>query len=359
MQESDLTPMLRVHGGKRGSHGGGVIDFSSNVCDLGPPASVLEAIRNASGDDLSSYPDPGYPVLRAAISGYSGRPPEEILPVNGSVEAFYLACQALRPRRTFIISPSFCEYGLAAQSVGAVVEEHVLREEDGFALDPVAAGRLARGADLVFLCNPASPTGRLHPLAAVLEFAAHVKPPSVLLVDEAFIDFCALPGEVSAARRVGESMWVSRSLTKFFALAGLRVGYLLCPRDAVERLESISPPWRVNSLAESAAVTALSDTGYIERIPAVLARERESFARRLEETGLLKVYPAVANFLLARIKRPGLTSGELAGRLLDRGFLVRDASSFSGLDERYIRLAVRSEADNAALANALEEVGRQ
>jgi threonine-phosphate decarboxylase len=115
----------------------------------------------------------------------------------------------------------------------------------------------------------------------------------------------------------------------------------------------------VNALALSAAVAALSDADYIDRTPVVLARERESFARRLEETGLLKVYPAAANFLLARIVRPGLTSGELARRLLERGFLVRDASSFSGLDERYVRLAVRSEADNAALSEALEEVGRR
>lgn len=346
--------MKRDHGGKRMAHPERVIDFSSNVCHLGPPRAALDAVRGAAAEVLSSYPDPDYPVLRAALSDYTGRPPGEILPANGSVELFYMLCNLLRPRRGLVVSPSFCEYSLAARSSGSEVEEHFLLEEEGFALDPGRLTPRLREADLVFLCNPNSPTGISHPLEGILAIERELKMGAVLLVDEAFIEFCDLPREGTAAPWVGDRLWVSRSLTKYFGLAGLRAGYLLAPRGAVEKLEDAAPPWRVNSLAEAAAVAALGDADYMTRTSALVAEARNTFTDMLERLGFLRVYPSEANFLLARIERPGLTSCDLAARLLERGFLIRDASTFSGLDDRYIRLAVRASEENLALVKALE-----
>ncbi len=348
--------MNRNHGGKRLAHPGGIVDFSSNVCHLGPPRAALEAVRAATAETVASYPDPDYPVLRAALSSYAGRPVEEIFPANGSAELFYLACNLLRPRRTLIISPSFCEYALAARSSRSAVEEHLLLEGDGYALEPGRLASQAREADLVFLCNPNSPTGVSHPIESVLAIARELKMGAVLLVDEAFIEFCDSPLERTASRRPVDKIWVSRSLTKYFGLAGLRAGYLLAPRAAVRDLEDSAPPWRINSLAEAAVVAALGDSEYVTRTTALVAEARVTFIDMLERLGFLKVYPSEANFLLVRIQRPGLTSSELSRKLLRQGFLVRDASTFSGLDERYLRLAVRSTEDNLALVRALEEL---
>lgn len=345
--------MKREHGGKRESHPREVIDFSSNVNCFGPPEGVRRLFTSDLSGEITDYPDPDYPRLKGALSGYTGRKPDEIFLSNGSVEIFYLLCFALRPGKALVISPSFCEYVFAARSAGAEVVEHFLKPDNGFILNFGKAAVPAREADLVFLGNPNSPTGNLLTPDDVMRLASGMKPGAVLLVDEAFMDFCGGSGGFSFSGKVDERVWVARSLTKFFSLAGLRIGYLLAPPRAVAALEGGAPPWRVNRLAEMAAIAALSDRSFIDEARERTARERERFAGMLEGVSYLRPFPAAANFILVEIDHEELDAPMLKELLLSRGFLVRDASSFSGLDRRFMRLAVRGGEDNAALVREL------
>jgi len=348
--------MKRVHGSRTSAHPEGVVDFSSNVNSFGPPESVVELLRAAPEEAISSYPDPGYPAVREALAFYTGRRPDEIMLANGSVEILYWLCYARRPERALVLSPGFCEYELAARAAGAVVEENFLEVEAGFALDIERAKEQASAADIVFVSNPNSPTGRLFTRVEILELTGALGPGALMLVDEAFMDFCSGQHELSCLSDISENLWVSRSLTKFFSLAGLRAGYMVAPGADILRMEERTPPWSLNRFAEKAILAALEDSEYITGMPGRIAAERERFAALLEETGLVKVYPSCANFLLVGLSRGGPDAPELASRLLKHGFLVRDASSFSGLSEKFIRLAVRSRAENEVLVGVLVDV---
>ena len=345
--------MSAEHGGRRADHPAGVIDFSSNVNCFGPPEGVLKALREITADDISSYPDPGYPRLKGALAAHAGRAPEEIFLANGSVETFYWLASVLRPERMLVVSPCFSEYALAGLGAGARVLEHFLKPEDGFAFAAGKAAEAAVEADLVFLANPGSPSGALVEREALLELAGFLKPGAVMVVDEAFMEFCEEGEGHTLLPHVSERIWVSRSLTKFFSLAGLRIGYLVAPGDAVARLESRTPPWRVNRPAEKAALAALSDGEFIRTVPERIATERERFSSLLEGTGSLRAFPSAANFILLAIERAGCNAPGLKDALLRRGFLIRDASNFSGLSDGFVRLAVRREADNRALAREI------
>jgi len=345
--------LSRAHGSRRSSDPEGAIDFSSNVNCFGPPASVLEALSRDLAGDVSSYPDPDYPALRQALAFYAGRRPDEILPSNGSVDALFWLSYCLRPARALVIAPAFCEYGIAVRAAGAEVEECLMDSASGFALDMDLATEKASRAGIVFVSNPNSPTGRSFSRVEMLELSEALPPGGLLLVDEAFMDFCSGADELSCISDVSEKIWVLRSLTKFFGLAGLRAGYLIAPAADIMRVKGMTPPWSMNRVAERAAVAALDDTEFIAEMPSLIAAERERFAGLLEGTGLVMAFPSCANFLLLEIA-DGLPGGtEIAARLLPLGFLVRDAAGFSGLTDRFIRVAVRTATENEALVEAL------
>lgn len=348
--------MKREHGGMREGYSPGLADFSSNLSPWGPP----EAVRRLLAGDLLPlavpYPDPGYHSLREALGRYAGCPAECVYPANGSEEIFFWLCRLLSPRVAVVIGPTYSEYALAAKAAGAEVRELTCEAGESFKLDLAAAEAMAGDADVVFVCNPNNPTGGLVSREEIREIERMLKPGAVLLVDEAFMDFVEEGEGRTAVPLVSERLWVTRSLTKFFSLAGLRLGYLIAPADTVEALEDSTPLWRVNRIAEAAALAALADEEYIRQVPARTVGERACFTHALEATGSLRVFPAAANFLLAEITVAGMTSNELQRRLLERGFLVRDASGFPGLGERFIRLAVLDRERNYALVRELEEV---
>lgn len=348
--------MRREHGGVRREHPEGLKDFSSNLNPWGPPEAVKRLFAGDVSSEIVPYPDPAYEVLRESIAGHTGRRPEEVFAANGSEEVFFWACRLLGPRRVLVIHPTFCEYAVASRAAGAEVEQLVLGREDGFRLRLGEALSAAARADLVFICNPNNPTGRLFRRDEIEALEDSLKQGAVLLVDEAFMDFVPGKGSYTATPLVGERVWVSGSLTKFYSLAGLRTGYLLASTGAVGELESIAPLWRVNRLAEMAAVTALADREYLLRTPQLLEEERGRFAALLEKTGALKVYPSSANFLLCEMKVSTLVPSELKVMLLKRGFLIRDASDFPGLSGGFIRLAVLGPEDNDALVTEVRRI---
>jgi threonine-phosphate decarboxylase len=198
---------------------------------------------------------------------------------------------------------------------------------------------------LVFLCNPNNPTGDALTRTEVLEIAARVREAdAALMVDEAFADFTP---EASIVADVGQELYVARSLTKFFAIPGLRLGCLVCQRAA--RAQEFQPSWSVNAVAAAAGAVALRDWGFVEASVAAVARLREELFEALEALPGLVPFPGAANFLLVR-GPVGLTE-----TLSRRGVLVRGCEPFPGLGPGYFRVAVRSAAENERLLAAMRE----
>ncbi len=347
------------HPGDRhhGAHGGAAardldvperdfLDFSQNINPLGAPAGALEAARLALHEEAGRYPDLDYPELREALAAYLGVPPGKIAPTNGGAEALFLAARAPRAGgRALILEPTFSEYTAAARAAGfEPVRRVARREEDGFRLDLAALEDL-EGVALVFLCNPNNPTGDALNRAEVLEVADRVlERDAALVVDEAFADFA--PG-TSVAAEVGESLYVARSFTKFFAVPGLRLGCLVCADPG--RIREFQPSWPVNAVAAAAGAAAVRDRAFADASVASSSRRREELFEALETVPGLTPFPGTANFLLVR------GPAGLSERLARRKVLVRGCEPFPGLGPEYFRVAVRGAAENERLVAEIRE----
>jgi histidinol-phosphate aminotransferase len=332
-----------------------VLDLSQSLAPLPPPRAVQEAIAAC---DYRPYPEPSYRRLRAALAARHGLGAEWCLPVNGASEAIFLACRAfLSPGdRALVLTPTFGEYGRAARLCGAQVVALPARAEAAFRWEVEEACRQARALrpQLLFLCCPNNPTGVYLEREEVEALAAALGG-GLLVLDEAFVDF--VEGAWDSAQLVGRGRVLAlRSLTKVFALAGLRLGYALGRPELLERLRAQQPPWSINAFAVAAGIACAAAWEHVGRVRGVVAQARASLAEGLRRLGL-PVLEGAANFLLAEVG----AATAFRRRLLLRGVCVRDCTSF-GLPA-WVRLAVPHPDQVppvlAAFAAALEESRRR
>ncbi|MBI5826384.1 MAG: threonine-phosphate decarboxylase [Deltaproteobacteria bacterium] len=334
-----------------------ILDFSASINPFGAPDGVRAAIEQVLKKGLASpYPDPESSALRSSLAHFHGVLPEEVLPGNGSTEFIYFIPRVYRPKNALIVEPAFSEYRRALEGSGCRVGSLVLREKDGFAFDPGRfADKVKRGFDLVVLANPANPTGALIEKAEVMEAAKICgKQGATLVVDEAFADF-AEAGSIKRECTAMRNVVVLRSMTKFFSMAGLRLGFIVARASTVKRFSSFIPPWSVNTLASAAGGAALEDSGYISKTLRWAAAERSALFKGLSSIGALKPYPGAANFLMAKITSP-LTAAELKARLFSDRIFIRDLSAFRGLGNKHFRVALRKGRENRLLIDALRTV---
>lgn len=332
-----------------------MLDFSANINPLGPAPGVREAVCSSFHRNLH-YPDRGCVELRRALAGFHGIDVGSIVVANGSTELIYLLPRLLPGKRGLIVAPAFSEYTRALEREGWGTDYLILSAADGFtlSLDTLAA-RLAEGCDLLFLCNPANPTGTLLPLPMIEEIHRLCRNSGTFLIlDEAFMDFHE---EESAKRMLCGSGGgiVLRSMTKFYAIPGLRLGYALGAEDVIRRCSEFLEPWSVNTPAQIAGVASLADPGYRERTIRYVTAERDALAAGLASLPGLQPFPSAANYLLVEMDN-GLTAAALRDRLLAGRIIIRDCSNFEGLDGRFFRVAVRTGEENSRLLNALAEV---
>jgi threonine-phosphate decarboxylase len=337
---------------------GELVDFSASINPLGPPPGVRESVA-AVFDRLVHYPDSDCTRLAGLLAERHGVPTDCLCLGNGSTELIYLIPRLAAGSRALLIAPTFSEYGRALHLAGWQCDRHFFSASSRFALDLDALGTdLARGYDLLFLCNPGNPTGRLYSreeVAGVIDLCREQG--TLLVLDEAFMDFCE---EASAKDLVvdGGCGVVLRSMTKFYGFPGLRLGYALAEPSLAARLAALRPPWSVNTLAQEAGLAALADPEYAKRTRAYVARERERLAAGLAALRGVEVYPGAANYLLAELTYC-MTGAELQRALLSRRLLIRDCAGFAGLDGRFFRVAVRTRQENELLLAALGEVLRE
>jgi histidinol-phosphate/aromatic aminotransferase/cobyric acid decarboxylase-like protein len=331
---------LRFHGDTVA--GPGQLDFAVNIIPGGPPGWLGEALRDGLSR-AAAYPDER--PATAAVAARHGRPPEEVVLLNGAAEAFWLLAQVLRPQLAVVVAPSFTEPEAALQAAGRRVQQ-VWRDPDSFRLDPAA---VPAEADLVVTGNPNNPTGTLDPAATLAGLA---RPGRILVVDEAFMEFTVGEAETLAGRRDLPGVAVVRSLTKLWGLAGVRVGYLLAPPDIASLLRAARQPWSVNGLA-CTALAAWANQGADHAAHRVqrLAAIREQLTAALAALPGVRVWPSAANFILLQVADgPAVLAG-----LAARGIAVRPCHSFPGLTSNHLRVAVRDPAENLRLVDALAE----
>jgi len=323
------------HGGNvwQGGNPADWLDFSANLRPEGPPDWV-KRVMEASLALARYYPDRALSRARRGIAEYARVPERCVLPTAGGTAAIGLAC-ALRPGTVFFTPPTFGGYAEAARAYSR-------RAAAYSSADDLAPG------DLRFLCNPNNPTGEALSKDAVLAEAALCRSRSAALaVDEAFIDFCP-EHSVRAEAAVRDGLIVVGSLTKSLCVPGIRLGYLIAREDTVEKAKQYQPGWPLNTLAAAIAAEVPGHAAALERDRRLNAERRGQLAAGLRALGAA-VHASQSNFLLAAFARP---MAEIADTLKKEGILVRTCSSF-GLDDRFLRLAVKTPPENERLLDAL------
>ncbi|MBI3811016.1 MAG: threonine-phosphate decarboxylase [Nitrospirae bacterium] len=355
--------MNQEHGGQifefarqQGCRIGEVTDFSASINPLGMSPMAVRAVQE-NLPLLVHYPDRNCTELRKALAGRHDLNIDQILIGNGSTELIHLLPKALRLERVLIPVPSFSEYEAATVLADCESQFLPLREENHFKVRPAdLIQAIQRGADAVFLCNPNNPTGQLlHPdeLMPVIR-AANERGVRVIL-DEAFIDYAEHASLIRETERY-ENLIVLRSFTKFYAMPGLRIGYLVGNEAATADLEKSKPPWSVNHLAMVAATASLMDESYIEESRRLIETERVYLSEALSEIPGVTVFPSSANYLLLKLSEDLFQMNVVERNLAREKILVRNCGSFRGLGEWYIRVAVKSRADNERLIRLLDGV---
>jgi threonine-phosphate decarboxylase len=348
----------RVHGGniheaikRYGLEGKKVLDFSSNVNPLGPSRTAKRAAKKAL---IDRYPDPDMTELRKAIARYFGIKPGQVMCGNGSSELIHLIARVFRPKKVLIPMPTFTEYAAAVEAAGGVVVPLWLDEQEGFRVDPLEMAFALKGMDMAFLCNPNNPTGRLMTKTEMAEFLANALQYNVrLVVDEAFMDFIESESIVKEAVEASQLICL-RSFAKFFGLPGLRIGYAVSDEATIAALRAGQEPWTVSIPAEHAAIAALNDWRHINKTRRVIEKERDRLLSDLRLLPGVEPFPGSANFIFMKVD--SFDAPLLVQKLGIRGLLVRDCSSFPGLDSGFIRIAVRTRWDNRKLIKALREL---
>lgn len=336
-----------------------LLDFSASIVPGGPSPRVTRAIANALGnpEELRAYPDLDSQALRSTLASYANVSASNIVVGNGMVPLLSATLHAMDVQRCMLPVPAFGEYRRTLLHEGVDVELWPLSEAAGFQpdLEHLIACCKECECDALLLTNPHNPTGAV---LQATELSAAVQQAQRygirILLDEAFIDF--IPQEsVSAQVPDLHHLVVFRSVTKFFAIAGLRVAYMIAPKHLVPGVGELLAPWPISTLAAVGAIAALEDEIWIAKTLARNRQERERLAVQLAALGL-KVYPAGANFLLFHLGNGYRNHNVWERLILEHGIVVRNCAAFETLDDTYFRVAVLGSDDNQRLIRALEAV---
>lgn len=343
------------HGGNIYDSGGQVsdwLDMSANINPLGLSEAVKLAIEDNIGG-LIHYPDPQALELKSAISSRYEVCVENIITLNGAAEFFYLFFNTIRPKRVLIVVPSFSEYERAALAADCDIEYFYTNEIDDFNIDFDQLIKIveAKNINCVVLANPNNPTGtiiKLNDIKKLLNVSEFV------MIDESFIDFVDIESARSLVKN-NKHLVVVQSLTKFFAIPGLRLGFAIADESIVKRLELGKDVWNVNYLAQKVGVAALSDKEYFSKTRNWITKEKKYVAKHLEEISNIKYFKPTVNFVLIKFETDKMASTVIE-KLRQNKILIRSCANFIGLNGSYLRMAIRCREDNDRVINLVESV---
>ena len=362
-----------------------ILDYSSNINPYGIPESLKKRITE-NLEILERYPDPDYVELREKLAHLNNVNMSDIVLGNGATEIIFLFMKVINPKKILIVSPTFGEYERAVKAVGTSrnsidlscsddnknienkeieIEYFELKESDDFNLNiGNLKNELEKKYDLLIICNPNNPTGKFLKLAETEEILKECnKYDTKLFIDEAFIEFLAdgMKESIINTEENKKNLFVTRAFTKFFAIPGLRLGYgMYFDKELEQKISEKKEPWSVNNIAEMAGLTVLDDTEYIEKTLKWITKEKIYMYEKLNEISGIKVYETEVNFITGKIDEKlfleGLNVKILREKMLEQGILIRDASNFKFLDERFFRLAIKDRASNDRVIEAMKEI---
>lgn len=346
--------MTYVHGGDIYSpapNGKKWIDFSANINPLGMPERVKKALVD-NLNSYSSYPDPFCRELRQAISESENVPVSMIECGNGAADLIFRLIYAIKPKKALLLAPTFAEYETALSAVDCELSFFYLSADHNFLWNEELL-KLIPGTDIVILCNPNNPTGMAAQRELLLKVAEQCrKYQSFLLVDECFMDFVREQEQYTFQNDLKRYPCVAvlKAFTKLYAMAGLRLGYLLCADTVLlQRLKNYGQPWSVSTVAEKCGVAALSCQEYVIRSLSLIEQERGYLSENMKRLGI-RVYPSQANYLLFWCGDTNLKE-----KLIAFGILIRDCSDYRGLEKGYYRIAVKYHKDNEYFLHCIEK----
>lgn len=350
----DLDAIQRLYGIPREE----IIDFSGNINPLGFPKAVEKALAE-NLHIISTYPDKRYTALREAIGRYTGADAAHIVVGNGSTELISTFIQTVQAKRAIILGPAYSEYEREIALSGGDFIYFPLKEEDGFQLDLDALlAALTPDIGMFVACNPNNPTGTAIRAEEMRRILAHCKASgAAVMVDETYIEFSDILPEICSIPLVEEfdNLFVVRGTSKFFAAPGLRLGYGVSSNQAfLERLKTNQDPWSVNSLAAFAGERLFSDTPFHQETIALVSGERRKAFQELSGWKNIQAYPSEANFILLKLLAGKISAAEIFEKLIRKKMLIRDAASFTFLDESYLRFCILAPEQNAALLRELK-----
>jgi threonine-phosphate decarboxylase len=354
-----MTVLAALHGGQLreignrfGIPASELLDFSANINPEGPPAAVLSALRQAIDEPsiLTNYPDLDETELRQSLARYADVPLESVAVANGFVPLLDAALRILPIRSCLVPVPAFVEYRRVLKRSGIELLSRKLESSSSFRYE---TSDLVNGPhDAVLLANPQNPSGVLcfrETMLRLIEEAA--KRNVYVLLDEAFIDYCP---DASLARETDRfpNLIVFRSVTKFFGMAGLRIAYAITNTELCRHLQEEIAPWSVTSLASLAAGLAVQDEAYAQHTTALNNERRNQIHSAIRKLGI-HVYPSAANFLLLRLPA-SIDCQQFWERLISEHHIVlRNCANYEALGDQHLRTAVRADAENQRLIEAL------
>lgn len=355
-----------IHGGDVYTHGfmegREIIDFSSNINPLGVPKSFIEHL-NEGLESLVRYPDINYRRLKNSLSNYLNIKEDKILLGNGAAELLDLSISLLKSATLLV--PSFAEYELSAKKHNVSLnyiyfKEEKLKEEKShrFYVDYDEVLESLKNTEGIIIANPNNPNGSIidkDKFKNILDYAeVHDK---IIIIDEAFIEFtgnkthslCSFVDEYNC-------IFIVRALTKFFGMPGIRLGYAVTSNvEFKNKILEKQNPWNINSFAEVAGTYVLWDNEYIEKSLIWVQSEKSYMDKALKDVDFIeKVYITYGNFVLVKLK--GLTAEELYEKMLKNDILIRRADNYKGLDNHYVRFAVKDRENNEILINTLKSL---
>lgn len=339
-----------------------IICFGANVNPLGLSVTVKRTLAEHL-DVISSYPDRNYGALKNQIASYCHIPPQSIVVGNGCTELISLFIQLLKPKKALLPIPSYSEYEREITLAGGCVEYFPLLAEEAFSVSVSSLYKaLEENIDLLILCNPNNPTSTAIQTDELKQILSFCKSRNIfVMIDETYVEFVEEVNAVTAMPLTDyfDNLIVLRGVSKFFAAPGLRFGYGVTGNlSLLEQLDAIKNPWSLNSIGAYAGELLLSDEAYIRETRSLISSERKRICKKLRSFSSIRVYEPAANFVLLQICKENLTSHDVFVHAIKQGLMIRDCSTFTGLNGEFIRFCIMKPEENDRLLSCLEEILR-
>lgn len=345
-----------------------ILNFSSNVHPLGISPKLKEAIIS-NANVVATYPDREYLKLRESIGKYLNVSPSSILVGNGATEliSLFLQNHSHKPMHGLILGPTYSEYEREILLGGGQVSYFFLKEEDNFMLQTTQliehlhqCKRNGEEIDLLILCNPNNPTSSsisIENRRQLLRACRDLK--ITVIIDETYVEFTSPKEEASSIPLIKEyeNLIILRGISKFFAAPGLRLGYAVTTNQTwIEKMKQTQNPWSVNSLAEVGGTWMFQDFTYQKKVLQFIIDERKRVLDKLKTMSQYQFYPPTANFILLKIRKKSITATDVFHLCMEQGMMIRNCSSFQGLNGEFIRFCLQRPQDNDRLLHLLETI---